>query len=56
MKNTIELKPCPFCGGTAVMGAPNMHRKTSVHCQQCLASSTWGDPEEVAALWNRRIE
>lgn len=51
-----ELKPCPFCGGAASMLAPNMHRKTSVFCRECGASTKYGIQEEVENLWNRRID
>ena len=55
----IELKPCPFCGGTAEFGG-------DYHCGffvECLACGT-NDPlpnlrysmEEVAAAWNTRAE
>lgn len=51
-----ELKPCPFCGGEAIMQAPNMHRVTCISCRDCMASSKWGKIEEIISMWNRRTD
>lgn len=51
-----KLKPCPFCGGEAVMQAPNMHHVTCIACRDCMVSSKWGKPEDVVAMWNKRVE
>lgn len=57
------LKPCPFCGGNAVI--VNRCRKEKlvyVMCEKCFAYGTQvskyvkGDPVEKAIeFWNRRI-
>lgn len=49
-----RLKACPFCGGEAVMQAPNMHRVTCISCSNCMASTKWGKVEVVMEAWNRR--
>nr|DAV54163.1 MAG TPA: restriction alleviation protein [Caudoviricetes sp.] len=58
-----ELKPCPFCGGEALL-EPYRARKgyeASIQCNQCLCSmSTITYDEEETAIedivkaWNRR--
>lgn len=59
-----ELKPCPFCGGEALL-EPYRARKgyeASIQCNQCLCSmSTITYDEEETAIedivkaWNRRV-
>lgn len=52
-----DLRPCPFCGGTAAlehMGWPH-----HVYCEMCTArvtSTKYGDEGDVEAMqrWNRR--
>ena len=53
-----ELKPCPFCGGEAVMDSDGYYRKTFwVSCTYCGCStqSFWTEKESVEA-WNKRQE
>lgn len=60
MNDSIKLKPCPFCGGEAIL----MSRETNyfatrffVICDNCHASSKWcKNKEEAAEAWNRRAE
>ena len=59
---TGDIRPCPFCGGTAKAVAmtplpdarmPFMH----VECQQCGASGPTAagvDPARAIQFWNRR--
>lgn len=63
-----KLKPCPFCGGEAVMYTvdPHEHKvgtatmvyegNTFIECTEC--SCTIGEPtrKDAIALWNRRVE
>ena len=61
-KNMINLKPCPFCGGKAVMiSEPYTHDRFLVACKnrgevcKCEPCTNWFDtPEEAAEVWNRR--
>ena len=45
MSNTVELKPCPFCGGEPIWDYPivNVHRNSKVcvkiKCVTCKSSS-----------------
>lgn len=56
---SIDLKPCPFCGGEAEFGG-NYHTGFFVECLSCGTN----DPlpnlnfsmDEVAAAWNTRAE
>lgn len=56
-----ELKPCPFCGGEALL-EPYRARKgyeASIQCNQCLCSITYDKEEtaieDVVKAWNRRV-
>ena len=58
---TDELKPCPFCGGTARMYSgkinyyPYDHR-FRVWCEKCNAmSNLFRTREEAVASWNWRV-
>lgn len=59
--NKTELKPCPFCGGSAEYRNDGM--TGYVQCQNCLARNdsvySWRDEnwkEEVAGYWNSRTQ
>ena len=50
-----KLKPCPFCGGKAVLKSYRFVNEFSVRCQSC--GSTTDDfktSEEAIAIWNKR--
>lgn len=47
----LELKPCPFCGGTEI----EMEDNAYMRCTSCGASSGWKyDPVEAIEAWNNR--
>ena len=53
-----KLKPCPFCGGDAIIYYP-AHNTVAVLCSRwkCGAMISIGDArriDEVAERWNRR--
>lgn len=51
--NNEKLKPCPFCGGKAVM-----HKIGTVYTLECLdcgGSLFKNTKTEVIAAWNRRV-
>lgn len=53
---TIELTPCPFCGGRAKFSKESpFDFYIHVKCTQCYAriASTYSE-EEAAKNWNRR--
>lgn len=50
-----ELKPCPFCGGEAMLF--DAVGEMWACCKTCLASSRMhSDPIKAAAAWNARAE
>ena len=59
-KTMTELKPCPFCGGTAIINYP-AHNIAEVLCSRwsCRASISMGGErslDKVIERWNRRAE
>lgn len=52
----IELKPCPFCSGSAVLVRPATPRQSCiVQCSNCGCKLDSNDPEwNSGAAWNRR--
>lgn len=62
---SIELKPCPFCGGEAealsfAALSPTIHGVTSVACTECAAGIEVDTAElwlhDAAWYWNTRTE
>ena len=53
-----DLKPCPFCGGEAVMCGYQDEMLYYVKCRDCGACSDGAQlsAETAAAAWNRRAE
>ncbi|MCI8469341.1 MAG: hypothetical protein HFJ75_07660 [Eggerthellaceae bacterium] len=51
---SVELLPCPFCGGEAV---PPNDRDHHVSCSKCYArGSNWAEYDSAVAAWNARAE
>lgn len=51
-----ELKPCPFCGGEAIIDGCD-DTLWIVVCKECNASIGYKETkEEAIEAWNRRIE
>lgn len=56
--NELTLKPCPFCGGEAILVKDFSSFKdwTYVRCQECGASVAVVDnPYRAIENWNRRV-
>lgn len=51
-----ELKPCPFCGGKAMMIVLPYARKRFVKCENqcCEQNAIYSTREEAIKAWNRR--
>ena len=55
----VELKPCPFCGGTEVYLIRNCFCEDYVRCSNC-GAEVWGNEDEKPSreraieLWNTR--
>jgi len=55
MTTEVELKPCPFCGGEAMLSKPEPPcRYWSVDCECYASGPLEGTAEEAAAKWNTR--
>ena len=60
---TIELKPCPFCGGRAHIAwyAEDFVRNAKhgdvlcVECEQCGIQTLPDTKEELIKFWNTRV-
>lgn len=59
-KKEIELKPCPFCGGKAVIKYGSEGYCSWIFCEDCYATSAACFPpesvEKAIEAWNRRVE
>lgn len=53
-----DLKPCPFCGGKAILSSWELLHEHSVSCSRCHAvSGDYEDTREKAIMrWNRRAK
>ena len=54
-----ELKPCPFCGGEALLAGPRPHEGFTViviECEECPALVYANSTMEVIEYWNTRKE
>ena len=56
-----KLKPCPFCGGEAVMLTHsffNLNETFGVQCAVCEAETNqfYHTKEEAAEAWNRKVQ
>ena len=67
MSEAIKLKPCPFCGGKAIMKTdpdiPGLNgyqigcesKATQYHCPGCISTSAhYWNKEMAVSSWNRR--
>ncbi len=53
---TENLKPCPFCGGKAVLNTGYPMGLWTVRCNECRGKiSRYHSRKEAEAAWNRRI-
>lgn len=56
MKEPIELKPCPFCGGEARRYCGN-YSMYGVTCKKCSAKIYgYGNQPSATKAWNRQVE
>lgn len=54
MTTENELKPCPFCGATAILQGK---RTFYVECPRCFSTSDkYARPKFAIEAWNRRID
>ena len=60
-KETIDLKPCPFCGSEKLVFADEDDGACCIRCTDCGAQvghymEYMSDNEDIAGLWNRRAD
>ena len=52
-----KLKPCPFCGGKAILSEDKRTDVYSVFCNECYTETSLQCTEQEAIeAWNRRVE
>lgn len=57
---TVDLKPCPFCGGEAVVDtittAMEKKPRFRARCVKCWCKTDWDlwSADDAAEAWNRR--
>ena len=50
------LKPCPFCGGNAVLLSESLFVSYQVQCHDCHCGTAWLDNKDYAVeTWNNRM-
>jgi Lar family restriction alleviation protein len=55
VKRMDKLKPCPFCGGEAVL--KQISDRWTVHCSQhCAGTRIFNDKQKAIDAWNRRVD
>lgn len=60
-ENDMEIKPCPFCGGKAIVedcGTCGDTGRYFVRCSKCDISqdALWATKQTAVKRWNKRIE
>ena len=54
---SIDLKPCPFCGGEAKFFEDKDYQIYSVTCTECDAgTNAYGIEQDAIIAWNSRVE
>ena len=52
-----KLKPCPFCGGKAILSEDKRTDVYSVFCNECYTETSLQCTEQEAIeAWNRRVQ
>ena len=52
----IKLKPCPFCGGKAILAEINGTDDYYVVCEVCCTYTDFYRKEKAIKAWNSRVE
>lgn len=56
-----KLKPCPFCGGEAVLedlGSYGVVGRYYIHCSKCeiAQDNLWATKQTAIKRWNKRVK
>ena len=51
-----ELKPCPFCGGEAIVYRHESRRSYVASCKTCQIFMYWGSKKLAIEHWNKRSD
>nr|DAQ39758.1 MAG TPA: restriction alleviation protein [Caudoviricetes sp.] len=54
-----DLKPCPFCGGKAILETVdgNSSEECYIYCPECdFESGVYSQPKFIVEKWNRRAD
>lgn len=53
---SFRLKPCPFCGGKAILSEDKRYNVHSVFCNECyIETSLQNTEQEAIDAWNTRV-
>lgn len=56
-KINAKLKPCPFCGGVAIVCHIQAKPVVKIECEKCYIGTPWyWDVDALARKWNKREE
>lgn len=54
-KINAKLKPCPYCGGKAIVCHIQAKPVVKIECEKCYIGTQWDwDVDALARKWNKR--
>jgi len=56
-RKNYKLKPCPFCGGEAIVCKIQTESGIKIECEECGIGTPWyWSGTALARKWNKRVE
>lgn len=52
----VDLKPCPFCGGKAILAQISESDDYYVVCEDCVVYTDFRPKEKAINAWNTRVK